>query len=134
MKNIKTFIVIFCCIFAFTMAGCATVEKDLLAVENFVAGTVAPDVCAAASYYTTYIQGVTTGVANIPQLKSKVAPYVNQANTLIGTLNSACTTGALASTINNAVSQIDSVVTQINTAVGQGATNTPVTASPLPAS
>jgi uncharacterized protein YceK len=117
---------------AFTMvSGCASVISAIDKVDAFITGTVVPDACAAATYYQTYIQGVVTGVANIPQLKSAVTPTITKANQAVATLQGYCQSGALNSTVTSGINSIDSLVQEINAIVGAVITPAPaVTPAP----
>lgn len=96
--------------------GCSTVTKAISQAEATITGTVVPDVCAAADFYTRYIAGV-VGMAG--GLIPAAAPFVTLADTAIDVLNTDCKSGALAATIQKDIDKVDKIIQQINDIVGE---------------
>jgi hypothetical protein len=118
--EMKKFLTVFVVIVALAgMSGCAALTKDVNTVDGWITGTGVPDVCAAATYYTQYIEGVVSAVALVPVVGNAVGPIITLVNSAIGTLNTMCQSGALASTIQAQLNTIDGYIQQINSIVGQ---------------
>ena len=112
--------ILFCIAVAFTMfSGCTTIQSDITKVENWINGTVIPDVCTLAKYYSSYLQGVATEAEGIPAVGPVIAPFVAEANTIVAGLNTACQNGTAAAMIDADLTKLDNLVQQINAAVGK---------------
>jgi len=116
MKYIRKYAVI--ALVLFSLSGCAGLTSFVNGLGGFITNTVVPDVCAAASYYTTYVQGVVNAITLFPVVSGIVGPYVALANTAIAQLNADCQSGALTSKINADLASINGYIAQINAAVG----------------
>ena len=82
-----------------------------------------PDVCAAATFYQNYLQGVLSAVELIPVVATAVGPFVTLANTAIDTLVADCNSGALLATITTDLTNMNNVIAEINAIVGTAAKN-----------
>ena len=116
MKSFKRLAVMFAVVIA--LSGCAAIQTAVNDVGGFLTGTAVPDICAAAKFYETYVQGVVQAVTVFPAVAAVVGPYVALANTAIAALNADCQSGAMLATIETDLANVDNAITQINSAVG----------------
>jgi len=103
--------------------GCAAVTSEINSIEAWMTGQGIPDVCAAATFYQNYLQGVLTAIELIPVVATAVGPFVTLANTAIDTLVADCNSGALLATITTDLTNMNNVIAEINAIVGTAAQN-----------
>ena len=121
MKNACA-VMVLCFVAAGMMIGCASVDNGINKVESFIAGTVVPDTCKAATYYQQYIEGVVTAAEAFPAVGTIIGPYVTLVNTGIEALVANYNNGALAATISADITKVDGYIQEINTLVGNAKT------------
>ncbi len=121
MKGIfmkRMIVAVACCVLMGVAGmGCSTLQTAVTGVENFVTGTVVPDVCDAATYYANYVEGVVVAAESIPAVGTAITPIVNEANAIVAKLQASCANGTELSAVTNDLSALSNLIGQMNTAV-----------------